>query len=59
MRTASQCWAMARRCLSDSARATDFRFKTALENAAKDWNVLAAMVEIKENRARDTPAGQR
>jgi len=59
MRTASQCRAMAQSCLSDSARTTDFRFRTALENAAKDWNVLAAMVEIKENRARDTPAGQR
>ena len=55
MRTASQCRAMARSCLSDSARTTDFRFKTALENAAKDWDVLAAMVEIKENREREAP----
>jgi hypothetical protein len=46
---------MARSCLSDSARTTDFRFKTALENAAKDWDVLAAMVEIKENREREAP----
>jgi hypothetical protein len=57
MRTASECRAMARSCLSDSVRTSDFRFKTALENAAKDWDVLAAMVEIKENRVRDTPAG--
>jgi hypothetical protein len=57
MRTASECRAMARSCLADSVRTSDFRFKTALENAAKDWDVLAAMVEIKENRARDTPAG--
>ena len=56
MRTASQCRAMAQSCLSDSARATDSKFKTALENAAKDWEVLAAMVEIKENRDREPPA---
>ena len=46
---------MARNCLSDSVRTTDFRFKTALENAAKDWDVLAAMMEFKEKREQDTP----
>jgi hypothetical protein len=49
---------MARSCLSDSARTTDFRFKTALENAAKDWNILAAVVEIKEHREQEAPAGE-
>jgi len=52
MRTASQCRAMARSCLADSARANDFKFRTALENAAKDWTVLAAIVEIREDRER-------
>jgi hypothetical protein len=43
---------MARSCLSDSARAPG-PFKTALQNVAKDWDVRAAMMEIKENRERD------
>jgi len=43
---------MARSCLADSARANDFKFRTALENAAKDWTVLAAIVEIREDRER-------
>jgi hypothetical protein len=55
MRTALQCRAMARSCLSDSGRAADSKFRTALENAAKDWNVLATMMELKEKRERDAP----
>jgi len=48
---------MARNCLTNSARTTNFSFKTALENAAKDWDVLAAVAEGKESRARDALQG--
>jgi hypothetical protein len=40
---------MARSCLSDSARATDIRFRTALENAAKDWDAFAVVMENRES----------
>ncbi len=50
MRTAPQCRATARSCLSDSARATDASFKMALANAAKDWDALAVVLETREVR---------